>query len=171
MRKIKIYLLSLVVGTAFLGSACAFASGYPFAVIVNGDTSIIVVGKFASGSGQFTQAEAQNLSVSVAGLVQSLLSGSSVSAPTVLTPSQLASIGFGDADSDINLIKSSYKGAGFDVYVVVNISKTPQYVAGFGPNMRVDVSIADQASLVGVSAPYLYVASIEVPLLFASLLQ
>lgn len=171
MRKIKIYLLSLVVGTAFLGSACAFASGYPFGVIVNDTTSIIVVGKFASGTGQFTQAEAQNLSVSVAGLVQSLLGGSGISTPTVYTPSQLAAIGLGDADNAINLVKTNYLALGYDLFALVNISKTAQYTAGFGPNMRVDIYIADQAALVGVNAPYLYAASIEVPLLYTTLLK
>ncbi len=176
MRKTKIYLLSLVMGLTFFTSAGAIASGFPLAILSSSSLGyVIVIGKFASGSGQFTQAEANNLSLSVAGaipgLIQSLLGSSSVSAPTVLTPNQLAAAGLSDADDVINLVKANYKAWGYSFYAVVNISKYFEYATGYGQNLRLDVYIADIAALLGLGGDYLYAASIEVPYMYASLLR
>ena len=164
MRKTKMYVSTLVLGVMLFGSASAFAAGYPFAVATtSGSTKAIVLGKFASD--QFSQAEAQALTVSVAGIIQSFLASSN---PTVLTPSQMAAY---DADTWKTMVKSNYKAWGFSSYIFVNITKTPEHVAGFGPNLRLDIFIADMASLVGVQADYLYAASIEVPYMYTPLLN
>jgi hypothetical protein len=170
MRKVKITVLSLLTTVMLFGSASVFASGFPFGVLTtSGSTKIVVLGDFSSVSGQFTQEEAQNLTATVAPIIQSLLTSSSSSVEIeVLTPNQLRGY---DADTLKLLVKSNYKAWGYNTYIFVNITKKAEYVAGFGPNMRLDVYIADMASLIGVSADYLYATSIEVPYMYASILN
>ncbi len=101
-------------------------------------------------------------------LVQGTL-GSSGST-LIYTPNQLAGFGLGDADALKNLVKSNYQQWGIGLYIFVDIKQVGQYYAGFGPNARIDVYIADMANLVNVNADYLYALSIETPKMYSDLL-
>ncbi len=170
MRSIRLFAVALILGTLLVGTGVASAAGYPFAVLDNSTgTSAVIVGKFASGSGQFTQQEAQNLVDSVVAAVQSTLG--STGGSTILGPSDLASVGYGDADALKDFIKQNYMAAGIDVYIFLDIKRTAQYAAKFGNNIRIDVYVADMAQPLGISADYLYAASIEAPEMYLSLLQ
>ncbi|MBI5589697.1 MAG: hypothetical protein HY881_04350 [Deltaproteobacteria bacterium] len=161
MKKPMMYVLCMVIGVMLFGGASALASGYPFAILSSsGPMPTILLGKFASDNGQFTQAEAQNLTAPIAAILQKFFSSTATS---VLTPNQLAAY---DADTLKTLVKSNYKNWGYSTYTFVNITKTPEYAAGFGPNVRQDIYIADKAYLVNVQADYLYVTSIEQPYMY-----
>lgn len=150
-------------------SGSSFASGYPFAVLTpSGSNSVIVLGKFDSSSGQFTQTEAQNLTATVAPIIQGLLKNIVQTDVTILTPDDLKAY---DADKWKSMVKKDYKSWGFTIYAYVDVTKTAEYVKGFGPNMRLDVYIADMALFVGVLADYLYAASVEIPYKYISLLS
>ncbi len=165
MNKTKYFILSMVIGLLAFGASSASAAGYPFFVL---DTSlgspVVVVGKFST---QYTQAEAQNLTSAVVALVQDTLgsSGSTI----IYTPNQLAAFGLGDADYLKDLIKGIYLQNGIELYIFVDIKQVGQYYAGFGPNARIDVYIADMAQAIGVNAPYLYALSIETPKMYSDL--
>jgi hypothetical protein len=166
MNKTKVFILSMVIGLLAFGASSVSASGYPFFVLDQSlGSQVVVVGKFST---QYTQAEAQNLTSKVVALVQDTLgsSGSTV----IFTPNQLESWGLGDADALNSAIKSNYKQWGIDLYIFVDIKQVSQYAAGFGPNARIDVYVADMADLVNVNADYLYALSIELPIMYADLL-
>jgi len=166
MNKTKVFILSMVIGLLAFGASSASASGYPFFVLdQSSETPIVVVGKFST---QYTQAEAQNLTSTVVALVQDTLgsSGSTI----IYTPNQLVSLGLGDADYLKNLIKNIYAQYGIELYIFVDIKQVSQYAAGFGPNARIDVYIADMAAELGISADYLYALSIEHPKMYTDLL-
>lgn len=170
MKGIRLYAVVLMLGILAVCTGVASAAGYPFAVLdTSTEDSVIVVGKFASGSGQFTEQEAQNLVQSVVAAVQGTLGSSGGS--TIFTPSALKAAGLGDADELKTLVKQNYRAAGFDLYIFLDIKRTAQYATGFGNNIRIDVYAADMASFVDVSAPYLYAVSIEAPEMYLSLLS
>jgi len=156
----------MLVGLLAFGASSASASGYPFFAYDNSSsTSIVVVGKFSS---QYTQAEAQNLTATIVSLIEGTLGSSGNT--LIYTPNELAAISLGDADTLKNAVKSVYKQYGIDLYVFVDIKQVSQYAAGFGPNARIDLYIADMASQVGVTADYLYALSIEHPKMYTDLL-
>lgn len=166
MNKTKVFILSMVIGLLAFGASSASAAGYPFFVLDQSlGSPVVVVGKFST---QYTQAEAQNLTSTIVALVQESLgsSGSTV----IYTPNQLASWGLGDADALNSAIKSNYQQWGIELYIFVDIKQVSQYAAGFGPNARIDVYVADMASYVNVNAPYLYALSIELPKMYSNLL-
>jgi len=175
MKSIRLLLVGLILGGMVVCSGVASAAGYPFVVV---DTSVyptIVVGKFASGAGQFTQTEAENLVQSIVAAVegQDLVNTSTAS---VLTPSQLAGLSINghslsDGDYVKNLVKQNYVDWGLGLYIFLDVRKKAEYSAGFGNNVRIDVYVADMASLLGISADYLYALSIETPAMYVSLLQ
>lgn len=174
MKKIVILALVVAALAGSVGSALA-VGGYPFLVLAegseDGSATIAIVGKFYDGAGQFTFDEANTLVTSVTTGVTDLL-GTPVAVP-VLTPRQLTDLGYGNADSDKALLKSAYKSAGIEFLVFVDIKKTGEYAPGFGQNMRVDVYIVDLATLIGPPIPPgdLYVASLELPYVYVSLLN
>ena len=162
------YVLCIITGSMLFGNTSAFASGYPIAIItscsLNSSQPSIVLGDFASGSGQFTQAEAQNLTTPITTAIQQALgnSGSSMTV-TVLSPDQLTA---NDADTWKTIVYSNYKSWGFNTYTYVYISKSSVYATGFGPNIRLDFNVADKASLVNVKSAYLYLSSVEFPYMY-----
>lgn len=167
----KIVILALIV-FALVGSvATALGSGYPVAVIAaDTDSTILVLGKFASGTGQFTQAEADGLVNTITALVQGFLG--STGGVVVLNPSQMAGYGLGDADNVRALAKANYIAWGADIFVFIDIKKTAtEYVSGYGPNMRLDVLVADLSTELGLPGDYLYATSIEIPYMYAQLLS
>lgn len=169
MRKTRIFALSMVLASLLFGATAAFAGGYPFAVLdTSTDTKVIVLGKFASGAEQFTQAEAQGLVTTIAGLISGTL-GETTSSTSVLTPDDLVNFGY-DADALKAMVKANYRAWGLTLYVFVDIKKTAEYASGVGPNVRIDVYIADMASEVGIQADYLYALSLETPYMYTGLL-
>jgi hypothetical protein len=171
----KIVILALVVAALVGSFGSALASGYPFLVLAEGNESgtatIAILGKFHEGAGQFTFDEANTLVTSVIAGVTNLL-GTPAAVP-VLTPRQMTDLGYGNADNDKAFLKSAYKSAGIEFLVFVDIKKIGEYAPGFGQNMRVDVYIVDLATLIGPPLPPgdLYVASIELPYVYVSLLN
>ena len=153
----------MITGILLFGSASAVASGYPFAIINSGGSEpSIVLGKFASDPGQFTQNEAQNLTAPLAAIIQTYLGNSPL---FVITTDQLAAY---DADTLRDMIKFNYLSWGYTTFTFVNITKRPEYAAGYGPNIRQDIFIADKAALVNVMSDYLYVTSTEQPYMYLS---
>lgn len=168
----KIAILALIVFALVGSAAAALGSGYPVAVVAADDEdTILVLGKFASGAGQFTQAEADGLVNTVAALVQGFLG--STGGAVVLNPTQMAGYGLGDADNVKALAKANYPAWGVDIFVFVDISKTAETAPGYGPNMRLSVYVVDMATLLGPPIPAgdLYIASIEVPYMYTTLLN
>ena len=153
----------MITGIMLFGSASAVASGYPFAIIYSGGPEpSILLAKFASETGQFTQNEAQNLTAPLAAVIQTYLGNSPL---FVITPDQLAAY---DADILKDMIKFNYLSWGYTTFIFVNITKRPEYAAGYGPNIRQDIFVADKAALVNVMSDYLYVTSTEQPYMYLS---
>lgn len=162
MRKHRMYVLNLVIVLMLSTTVSAFAAGIPFAVVgTSGATKIVVAGKFSADSGQFTQTEAQSITTAVASIIQSYLGAASISA-TVLTPNQLMSYGspYNDADTLISTVKANYKTWGFSQYAEVDIKKVSEYISGYGQNVRMDIFMSG-----------FYIASLEIPYSYLSLLQ
>ena len=169
MKRNLMQTMLLTTAIILFAGVSSFAAGYPFAVLTpSGSTKIIVLGNFDSSSGQFTQSEAQDLTATVAPIISGLLKNYIQTDIVVLTPDDLKGY---DADTLKPMVKSGYKSWGYNLYAYVDITKTAEYVKGFGPNMRLDVYIADMALFVGVVADYLYAASIEVPYRYTSFLN
>jgi len=171
MKKATIVIVSLVLGVTLLGFSTGYAAGYPVAAIgTSTDTSIIVIGKFDPAS--FSQVEAQNISSTIfgalSGILGSLGSGSNT---TLLTPDQLSGYGIADADYLKTLVKDNYIALGFDIFVFLDIKRTNPVSQVSGPNIRIDVWVADKASLFELTGDYLYAASVEAPEMYLSLLQ
>lgn len=141
-----------------LGAATASAGGYPAAFLdTESGIPIVVVGKFDPAS--FTAAEADTLSSAIAGL-----SGSSA----VLTTSELAALGFSDADLLKDYVYGNYRDwfGSSALYLFFDIRRT----AGiYGHNIRIDAWLADGAVFLGLSGDYLYLGSVEFPELYISL--
>ncbi len=150
----------------------AFSAGYPVLAAVDpvspDDPAIVVVGKFDQGA--FTEAQADQLSDAVAGLIGSL--GLTQGTPLVLKPSQLR-IQFGATDADAlkSVAKIAYQGAGFDLYIFLDVTKKASVSAEYGSNIKIDVWVADLAALLGFSGDYLYVATLETPEMITSFLS
>ena len=162
MRKNRMCILNLVIVLMLSTTVSAFAAGIPFAVMgTSGTTKIIVVGKFSADSGQFTQTEAQSVTTAVASIIQSYLGAVSISA-TVFTPNQLSASGapFNDADDLLAYVKTNYKTWGFSQYAEVDIKKVSEYISGYGQNVRMDIFMNSY-----------YIASLEIPYSYLSLLQ
>jgi hypothetical protein len=169
MKRKLIQTLILTTAIILFAGVSSFAAGYPFAVLTpSGSTKVIVLGKFDSSAGQFTQSEAQEMTATVAPIIKGLLKNLVQTDIAVLTPNDLKGY---DADTLKPIVKNGYKSWGYTLYAYVDITKTAEYVKGFGPNMRLDVYIADMALYVGVVADYLYAASIEVPYKYTSFLN
>ncbi len=162
MRKNRMCILNLVIVLMLSTTVSAFAAGIPFAVMgTSGTTKIVVVGKFSADSGQFTQTEAQSVTTAVASIIQSYLGAVSISA-TVFTPNQLSASGapFNDADDLLAYVKTNYKTWGFSQYAEVDIKKVSEYISGYGQNVRMDIFMNSY-----------YIASLEIPYSYLSLLQ
>jgi len=167
-------ILSMVFITVFLlaVTTTAFSAGYPVLAAIEpvspDDPSIIVVGKFDQGA--FSEAQADRLSDAVVGLIGSL--GLTQGNTLLFKPSQLrAQFGATDADALKSVAKSAYRGAGFDLYIFLDITKKASISAQYGSNIKVDVWVADLAALLGFSGDYLYVATLETPEAITSLLS
>ncbi|HWR88712.1 MAG TPA: hypothetical protein VN260_00500, partial [Dissulfurispiraceae bacterium] len=50
-----------------------------------------------------------------------------------------------------------------DLYLFLDISKTPSISAQYGNNIKIDVWVPDLAALLGFSGDYLYAATLETP--------
>ena len=161
MRTGRKCILNLLIVLLLSTTASAVAGGIPFAVLgTSGATKIVVVGKFFSDSGQFTQTEAQSMTTVIASFVQSYLGAVSISA-TVLTPTQLSAYGspYNDADALLALVKTSYKTWGFNTYAEVDVKKVAEYVSGYGQNVRMDVFMSG-SYLASLEVPYSYISSL-----------
>ncbi len=177
MKKEKVFFacLGLIAGMFFVTAVPAYSSGYPFAAaLISSDTSVIVVGKFDSSESGFTYAEAEGYSQAVAGAVGLL--GTDSQDVIVLSPSQIASYGYTDADTLKQLIKSAYTQSGFNLYVFLDITKVDSVEPQYGKNVRIDVWLADMVPLANgltgdsLTGAYLYVTTIEVPETYLSAL-
>lgn len=154
----------------FAGVTAAHADGWPLlgAYIpddVNG-MSVVVVGNIDSN--QISLADADAVSQQVGQLIGLL--GSSVPGTILFyTPGELTAIGL-DGQYTKDTIKAYYLDWGFSLYLFLDIYHTPELLPGYGPTLRVDAWIADLAQPLGLPGDYLYVASVELPVMYTDLL-
>lgn len=156
MMRGKVLSVVLAAGLALFSFANAQASGYPvLSIVASGDSTMLMVGRFSNAS--FSFQEAENYSV----LVASLLAGQSA---TTYTPSQLAAMGYVDANALINLLYSYYRSLGYTAMVYFNVYRVAcQGGAAYGVSDRIDIYVADLRALSGGALPGDYVTSIEFP--------
>jgi len=167
-----ILVLSMVV-TLGLGSN-AWADGRAAAMLV-GAEDMSVVALFDFNETQFTETETQDMAVLLQFGGSLLISLLAESAPdvtvnlTVFTPEQMRNFGLGDADVANSWILSHVASLGVDAYAKAVVTKVqpPQGVIT-GQNIRLDLYlfIPDPEA---VDNEFLYLASVEIPLVFLQL--
>ncbi|MDA8239730.1 MAG: hypothetical protein M0Z67_05065 [Nitrospiraceae bacterium] len=170
MLKKTLVTLSLILCVIAFGTTAAYSSGYPVAALgsisdssqPSTPISIIVLGKFDSGPAGFTQSEAETISQTVMSLLSGLLPTSGF---TILTPNQLASTAFADADAAKSFVANNYAAAGIDVFAFLDIKKAPAVSQAAGQNIRIDLYVS---GLLGPSE--MYIASVETALSYVQLL-
>lgn len=179
MRTAKKRLALLIISFLLVGASTAYSSGIPAAdMYVAGSSSVlpinvIIVVKYDAASYTFAEAEALSQIVSKLLGVTSTLAGSiglSTAGLSHYTPSQLAAAGYTDADTLKILIKNSYQALGFNFYAFVDISRVTSVTPALGPAMRIDIWFADLALVMGMTGDYLYIASLEIPEAYLTLL-
>ena len=173
MKKARVLLacLGVIAAALFAGTAPAYSSGYPVLGLYTpsspDDVSVVVVVKFDSTD--FSLNDVTSYAQSLQGVLQ--MFGSSLPGIVTLGPDQLAQYGFADADNLKNYVKSIYSGI-VDIYVFLDVTTVNSpYSAQYGPNIRIDAWVADLGMLISSTDDYLYVASIEVPEMYLSLLS
>lgn len=87
---------------------------------------------------------------------------------TILRPVRLLPGGVTDADVLKDYIKGVYKAWDFTLYAFIDIKRVTGTAPELGSSMRIDIWVADAASLahqigLTVTGDYLYVVSLEIP--------
>lgn len=150
--------IALVFGILlFVSVSTAFASGYPVAAIGSfSGIDAVVVGKFNPTDFTFTEAE------QISQILGGGLSLLGLPGAFLLTPTQLQSFGFNDADSLKDYVYANYKPAGLELFIFLDIRKVTAVVPSMGQSLRADVYLATMEP----ETPYLYFLSIEMPLAY-----
>lgn len=179
MKGLKRLSIILIVGFFFITASIAYSSGTPaLDFYIAGSSSaiplnVVVVSKYDSAS--YTYAEAEAISQAVSKLIGlgSTLAGSlglSTAGLSHFTPSQVAAWGITDADILKNLVKTYYQSWGFNFYAFADIKRVTSVAPELGHAMRIDIWIADLPVLLGLTGDYLYIASLEIPETYLTLL-
>lgn len=176
MKKTVMLLRTAIITLSiFAGITAVHAGGIPALDIYNsGGTSIIVLGSYDSAG--FTFDEANTISTLVSSLSSQIgpllgLSGLSTSGLSNFTPSQLKTYGYTDADTLKTFIKDSYLPSGFSLYIFLDITKSAGISQAYGQNLKINIWIADLASTLGMTGDYLYLGSIELPMMYITFLS
>jgi len=163
-----ILVLSMIVVFGF--GSNAWADGRA-AALLGGTEDMSVVALFDFSETQFTEAEAQELTIVLQFGGSILINLLAESAPdvtvnlTVFTPDQMRSFGLGDADVANAFIINNVAALGVDAYVKAVATKVAPPHGVTGQNVRLDFYLFSPEAGAAENQ-FIYVASVEVPLAF-----
>ena len=172
----KLKAFVIVFALVALSFTTAQASGIPAAGLMNDpDFPALVVIKFGTG---FTQQDAQTAAqlisqaLGLAGQYTTVSQGIAFFSPT-----SLAQMGITDADFLKDMLKAPAEQLGY-LYIFLDISKKPSAGgAQYGQSHKVDIWISNDqtmsqfASALGVTGPFVYIATLEYPEMYPQLLS